>query len=381
MANPSAKLVVTRAHAHSAHAVQAVQQVAEQLGNDPKSVVVLFCSSKYDLTQLGPAIREAFACPVLGCTTSGEVGPDGYDEFSISGFALYSPRLEVYPQLIDTLSEFHASHLSTLTGRVVAQKADAAARIPGGKSFGFLLIDGMSVKEEEVISNLHAVLGGMPIVGGSAGDDLKFERTHIYFDGEFRTNAACFAHFFTTHPFEIFKTQHFEPTAQKLVVTQATPELRIVTTLNGRPAAAEYARIIGVEPDRLGPELFSLHPVMLKIAGEYYVRSIQKVNPDGGLSFYCAIDKGVVLTVGTGTNILEDLEQTLATVEQRTNAGVIIGCECILRRLEILDRQIADAAGRIMNRHKVIGFHTYGEQINSIHVNQTFTGVAIGDAE
>jgi len=26
----------------------------------------------------------------------------------------------------------------------------------------------------------------------------------------------------------------------------------------------------------------------------------------------------------------------------------------------------------------VIGFATYGEQFNSMHVNQTFTGIAIG---
>jgi len=28
--------------------------------------------------------------------------------------------------------------------------------------------------------------------------------------------------------------------------------------------------------------------------------------------------------------------------------------------------------------HNVIGFSTYGEQINGLHLNHTFTGVAIG---
>jgi hypothetical protein len=34
--------------------------------------------------------------------------------------------------------------------------------------------------------------------------------------------------------------------------------------------------------------------------------------------------------------------------------------------------------GRIFAENKVIGFATYGEQYNAMHVNQTFTGVAIG---
>jgi hypothetical protein len=32
----------------------------------------------------------------------------------------------------------------------------------------------------------------------------------------------------------------------------------------------------------------------------------------------------------------------------------------------------------LYRQNGVIGFHTYGEQYGSMHVNQTFTGVAIG---
>jgi hypothetical protein len=56
---------------------------------------------------------------------------------------------------------------------------------------------------------------------------------------------------------------------------------------------------------------------------------------------------------------------------------LIIGCDCILRRLEMEAQGIDDSVGRLMADSKVIGFSTYGEQFNSIHVNQTFTGIAI----
>jgi hypothetical protein len=33
--------------------------------------------------------------------------------------------------------------------------------------------------------------------------------------------------------------------------------------------------------------------------------------------------------------------------------------------------------GEIFRQHQVIGLATYGEQYNAMHVNQTFTGIAL----
>ncbi|HBM24342.1 MAG TPA: GfdT protein, partial [Alcanivorax sp.] len=37
-----------------------------------------------------------------------------------------------------------------------------------------------------------------------------------------------------------------------------------------------------------------------------------------------------------------------------------------------------DQASALLRRHSVVGFNTYGEQFNGMHINQTMTGVAIG---
>jgi len=37
--------------------------------------------------------------------------------------------------------------------------------------------------------------------------------------------------------------------------------------------------------------------VIVKIGGEYYCRSISRVEPDGSMTFFCAIGEGVVLTL------------------------------------------------------------------------------------
>ena len=50
---------------------------------------------------------------------------------------------------------------------------------------------------------------------------------------------------------------------------------------------------------------------------------------------------------------------------------------CILRRIEAQENQRFGAVSALLKRHGVVGFSTYGEQLNSMHVNQTMTGVAI----
>ena len=64
---------------------------------------------------------------------------------------------------------------------------------------------------------------------------------------------------------------------------------------------------------------------------------------------------------------------------QRLGAPLLtIGCDCFLRRLELEDSDNLEPIGRYLRDQRVLGFNTYGEQFNGMHINQTFTGVAIG---
>ena len=42
-----------------------------------------------------------------------------------------------------------------------------------------------------------------------------------------------------------------------------------------------------------------------------------------------------------------------------------------------MESQRFGAVSALLKQHGVVGFSTYGEQLNSMHVNQTMTGVAI----
>jgi hypothetical protein len=49
-----------------------------------------------------------------------------------------------------------------------------------------------------------------------------------------------------------------------------------------------------------------------------------------------------------------------------------------LRRLELEQRRLSGPVGDFLASRKVIGFSSYGEQFNAVHVNQTFTGIMLG---
>ena len=58
----------------------------------------------------------------------------------------------------------------------------------------------------------------------------------------------------------------------------------------------------------------------------------------------------------------------------------MIAFDCILRGLEMDSNGLREQAGRVVERNHAVGFLTYGEQYDSMHVNHTFTGIAIAAA-
>jgi hypothetical protein len=351
---------------------EAVLDLAGQLYQPDTQLNLVFFSDEYDPQQLGKILKENLPGTIIGCTTAGQLSETGFQLGGISGASLAGNEISAIPYLIHPLSS-QAAQMDRIAADI--QERLTLSKLP---AFGFLLVDGLSMKEESLISALYMALGNIPIIGGSAGDSLKFKQTFVYHDGRLLRDAAVFTLFLTSLPFRIFKHQHFLPTSTRLVVTAADSENRLVKEINGEPAAEAYAELIGTTIDKLDSTTFSKHPLMLRIGDDYYVRSVSNVEPDGGLKFFCAIEQGLVLTIGQGQSALELLHRDLRKMKQDMGEpALIIGCDCILRRLEMEEHGIDDSMGRLFADNHVVGFSTYGEQFNSVHVNQTFTGIAI----
>lgn len=373
-------LCIKKGCSQSTDPAQAAQELYEAIAQPGISFAIFHCSSEYDLDLLGRELKTRFeGVNLIGCTTAGEITPAGYLNGALTGVSIASDDLDVELGCLDGLHEFRIADGEAL-GSGLLQRLSLHGDAPTGlNTFGLLLIDGLSMSEEPVVSAINRSLGEVQLFGGSAGDGLRFESTYVYYDGKFHTDSAILALVKTGHPFEVFRTQHFVETEDKMVVTQADPSRRIVTEINGEPAVREYARLVGLDVDKLTPMIFAAHPVVVRVGGSYYVRSIQKVNDDESLSLFCAIDEGIVLTVARGVDMVNNLKELFSNIQASLGVPrIVLGCDCILRNLEMDQKGLRGAVSEILMANNVIGFSTYGEQYNGMHVNQTFTGVAIG---
>ncbi|QOR39843.1 GfdT protein [Billgrantia diversa] len=355
-------------------------ELAESLTPFDLGFVLFFCSAEYPLDALGRALSEAFpSVTTAGCTTAGEITPKGYCRGGVVALGFGHRNFSVACELIDDLAGFDLIQAQRLSGRLLEECRRSAPPGTGRQHFVMTLLDGLSSSEEQVLATLDTALGSIPSFGGSAGDDNHLAHTHVFCDGRFHSGDAVVVMFHTCLPFEVFTTHHLRSQAMKLVVTRADCERRRVLELNAAPAAEEYARLVATSPAALTPEIFARHPLAVRIGEQHYVRSIQGVNEDGSLSFYCAVENGIVLTAMRPAPLLEELEDVLAGLRQRLGEpALILGCDCFLRRLELESLDQVEEASQLLGRAGVIGFNTYGEQYHGMHLNQTFTGVAIG---
>src|SRR5690606_234109 len=89
------------------------------------------------------------------------------------------------------------------------------------RTFALMLVDGLSNVEEVLIAAVGWAMGDIGVIGGSAGDGLEFRRTTLLHGGRALSNSALLILVESEFPFRIFKSQNFEPTSVKLVVTAA----------------------------------------------------------------------------------------------------------------------------------------------------------------
>ncbi|MFN7223499.1 MAG: FIST N-terminal domain-containing protein [Paracoccaceae bacterium] len=360
----------------AADAPDVAQRLCAGLGKGPFSQVILFVSPDVDLASLSRQISTCFDPRiVIGCTTAGEISADGYTEGEIVAVGFPAAHFATDCLLVPDLTRIDAHDL---IGRLIRARTGLQQARPGwAHEFAFMMVDGLSTREDELAAALAPGLGPLPLFGGSAGDGTRFEKTHVLWQGQAISNAAVVMLVRTDCRVKVFNLDHLVPTDRRMVVTQADPVRRIVRQINAEPAAQEYARLLGKDPGQLTTFTFAAHPVVVRVGGRHHVRAIQRMDANGDLIFFSAIDEGLVLTLAEPQDMVAHLDAELSRLSDHGAPAAILACDCILRRMEALEKQKSGAISAVLRAHRVLGFSTYGEQWNSMHVNQTMTGVAI----
>lgn len=382
MFDPHARTdAIASAHSRATDARAAAQDLRRQLDGVNCALLLAFFSSDRCPEAVATALSEAFpGVPMAGCTTAGEIHAGEMLEGSITLIAFRADDFHIVPELIEDIHQLTTQRAyecgRQLRGRFAEARTVAARR---GRTFAIMLVDGLSNREELVVTAARCAIGEMPLIGGSAGDSQLFQEAKLIFNGKVARHAAILILVETDLPFQTFRLQNFEPTPRRYVVTAADTESRVVHELNAAPAAEEYARALGLGVADLSPSHFAAYPFIVRAGNDTFCRAIRQITPDGSISFFCAIDEGMVLSLAHQQDMAQTTGSALAEIDAAIGGiDAVLGFDCLWRKVEMENRQMGGAMEGLYRRFRVNGFNTYGEQFNGIHLNQTLTGLALG---
>jgi hypothetical protein len=361
------------------------------LRGDDARLAVVFASDAYDLPELIAAIRGTLGDGVrlIGCSTAGEISGGGPGDAGV------------------VLTCFGGSGFSVATARATGASADlrgagaqAAACLadvePSEHRVLMLLTDGLAGDQQEIVRGAHSVAGGgVPLVGGCAGDDLRMERTRQFFDDEILDDAVVAAAISSDGPLGIGVRHGWRPVGEPMLVTSSDGNR--VFELDDRPALDMYLERLGVHEevrtDATAFTRFALtHPLGLSGRGdEHHVRFIGEADfDDRSLGCIAAVPQGglVWLMEGDAGSVLDATDAACADALAPLGGDAPLGLfafDCIARRGILGDDGIRTEVERIARTGDgapVAGFYTYGEiartrGTSGFH-NQTLVVLAVG---
>jgi hypothetical protein len=345
---------------------------AQFKGFNPK-LILFFASSVFPPGIIADSMEEAFpGAETIGCSTAGEIVTGKMLKNSIVAMGLNRNAVkDCKVEVIEDLSKESNRAFNAFQRHF---KKPMKKMCPS-EYVGIILIDGLSCKEELIMDKMGD-LTNVTIIGGSAGDDLKFKKTHVYANGKSYPHSAVLALIKPATNFSFVKTQSFCTLPKKLVVTKANEFTREVFEFNGKPAAKAYAEALGTSVGE-ATKRFMHNPVGLVFEGEPFVRSPQQIKGDG-MVFYCSIKEGMELSLLEATDIISSTKKSLDKVKKELGSiSGIVNFNCILRTLEMEQKGLCDAYGKLFTDVPTVGFSTYGEEYIG-HINQTATMLVFG---
>jgi hypothetical protein len=362
----------------------------EALIHDDAKLVIVFCSHSHDLGRLVAQINgRSRGVRLIGCTTAGEISTTGNREGSVVVAALGGDGF-----VIETAAATGASDDLRGAGAAAARCLSSPADHPHRAVL--MLTDGLAGDQQEIVRGAYSVLGaGVPVVGGSAGDDLKMTRTFQLHGDQVLTNSVVAAGIASDAPLGIGVRHGLRPVGEAMLVTSSGANQ--VHTLDDRPALDVYLEQLGVT-ELSGMDQESLtrlaltHPIGLsRQNGEQQVRLVSSADFTArSLSCMAEVPQGTLVWImeGDAESVLRATDAacraSLASLGDRAPLGML-AFDCFARRSVLgetgiqteLDRLAASAAGV-----PFAGFYTYGEiartsGIRGFH-NQTLVVLSIG---
>jgi len=352
-------------------------ELAAQLAPRVGDLVIVFAASTLEPHATARAVTSALApATVVGCTAA--LGFADGDRSTVA-VALSAPAVRFG---VGVTQRMAAAPLSA--GRAAVLAAAAALgrgldQLDPERHVAISLVDGGSTCAEGFCLGSAASVPRIGMVGGSSSR-MAEGVNGLFANGGFLVDAGLVIVLETDHRFAVIMSEHMQPTAKRVVVTAADPARRLVTELDGFPAAARYYQLVGelgaTGPD--DPRLPAAFPFAIYVDGRPYVRTVRAIDGDA-ISLAAAVDEGAVLRIMQPGDLVGSTARSLAEAIAQVGAlELMLSFSCVARFLEAGASGVSAALGRVYAEVPTVGIHSFGEQIGPLLVNHTLVALALG---
>ncbi len=350
------------------------------------NLVLVFGSIKrFGESKLQSTLKTRYpVAQIIGCTTSGEIGPDGVQDDSLQITAIQWERTT--QRVVQTTVNSMQSSFDTGAGLAKQLKADDLRTM-------LVISEGLNVNGSELLKGFQSVLGEVPIVGGLAGDGGAFVKTLQLFNDTVANNqviaVGLYGNALVTSSGALGGWKPYGPPRK---ITKSTKN--VVYEMDGKPALPLYRMYIGEAFAKGLPGTGLKFPLAVIEEGKRDVekiRTLLAVNPaDNSLTFAGNVEEGETVRLcqsnhdrlvegagGAANIVLEGLP------EHKTNQAGLALCVSCVGRKGVMAEQVVDEVRQVRQvlgaQTSVTGFYSYGELAprpkthDSVLHNQTMT--------
>ena len=349
------------------------KQIRNQLGGLPPDALIVFASAQNDYDALLGAL-DAGCRPrsMIGASSAGEFTSDTAGTGHATAIALRSAEMRFAASVTTDMAERRAQ----AAGELIA--AFHGVRSPEYRyRTAIVLVDALAGHAEELVDELNLATGGMyQFVGGGAGDDGRFQKTHVFFGTSAFSNAAVALEVLSHEPIGIGARHGWTPCGDPLRVTEASQSCMM--SLNISPAIEAFEdHAVATEQkfDRADPMPFFLHNIVgVQTPDGHKLRVPLGVNAEGGIM--CAAE----VPTGATAHIMS-IESTAAAEAAASAVRTAIGqvraagstpkaalfFDCVATRLRLGKDFIheLEAVGRELGDVPFAGFNSYGQIVRA----------------
>ncbi len=304
----------------------AVDRAVRQTLDSHPALCLVFFSARYASSDLVDGIIRSINPEIVaGCSTNGEIA-SGYWRESVIAIVLSSDYMrfgiavednnnlvktseDYYKQLVDSalydleVKMTHHSKIVTTKGQEI--KPD----------FGIVLLPGtdneLNPKSNEVIKGIRKHLGNLPLIGGTIGDDCKYENGYVIFKDEFLENHTLLILCKSDLKFSMAQ-KHSYNIIDDFILNKVNRNNLV--ELNNQPASETYFNAINqpvVEISDLRDEICAINPLGLM---DEKTKELQILFPMSRGKGAKEINLSQVIPEGTKIFLTEaDLEQSKKT--------------------------------------------------------------------